>query len=160
MILVWTLLPLAATPPRPSQEPEPVTEEPQDPLLPLAIPAGYQYTPGGRRDPFVNPVPPPPVVVTGPIIPAIRPPGLPGVLLNEAQVVGLVTSSDSAMKSVVVIRAPGPRTFFAEVGEELLDAVIKEIRSDAVIFELKPLPGREDEERVEVERQLNSTPGE
>ena len=58
MILVWTLLPLAATPPLPFQEPEPVTEEPQDPLLPLSIPAGYQYTPGGRRDPFVNPVPP------------------------------------------------------------------------------------------------------
>ena len=34
MILVWTLLPLAATPPLPFQEPEPVTEEPQDPLLP------------------------------------------------------------------------------------------------------------------------------
>ena len=60
----------------------------------------------------------------------------------------------------VVIRAPGPRTFFAEAGAELLDAVIKEIRADSVIFELKPLPGREDEERVEVERRLNSTPGE
>ena len=161
MLLMWALAPASSAVPMAVQE-SGQTAEPEEERLPLSIPSGYQYSPAGRRDPFVNPVPPPPppVVIAGRIIPAVRPPGLPGVLMNEAQLIGLVISRDTTMRSVVVIRAPGARTFFAEVGDELLDAVIKRIGSDTVVFELKPLPGREDEEREEVERRLNSAPGE
>ena len=142
-----------------------VVQQPQEeaveqaPLLPFAVPEGYQYNPGARRDPFVNPVPPP-VVDTGPVIPTIRPPGLVGVLLGEARLTGLISSAGSSM-NIVVIVAPGNRTYFASPGDELFDAVVKEIRPGVVVFELKPLEGQEEpEEREEVVRTIGTTPGE
>lgn len=142
------------------QEPQDADSEviEEEPPPALAIPPGYLYEARGRRDPFVNPVPPP--ADTGPVIPEQRPLGLPGVLLNEAQLVGVVTSPEPSM-NVVVVSAPGNRIFFARVGDELLDVVISEIRSDGVSFEVKPLPGStETGQREEVVRRLSTTPGE
>ncbi len=166
-ILIWALMPalppfaegMPALPPMPTQElPGDVVEEDDSPP-PLAIPQGYRYDPLGRRDPFVNPVPPPPrepdPVST---IPDVRPLGLPGVLLNEALLVGVVTSEEPSM-NVVVVLAPANRTFFAREGDELLDAVIKEIMPDGIVFEVKPVEGQpEPEQREEVVRALNATP--
>src|SRR5262245_28620901 len=80
----------------------------------LAVPAGYRYDPRGRRDPFVNPIPKPiepdketPVVV--------RPPGLKGVLVAEAKLLGVVSSREFAMTKVI-IQAPGNKTYFAAKG--------------------------------------------
>lgn len=106
---------------------------------PLTIPEGYRYDPAGRRDPFVNPVPPQ-AADGGPVVPEVRPPGLPGVLLNEAELSAIVRSLDPA-SSVVVIQAPGSRVFVAHRGDELYDVVIREIRGTDVIFEVKPLEG-------------------
>lgn len=107
---------------------------------PLMIPEGYRYDPSGRRDPFVNPVPPEVVQSTRPSITPARPPGLPGVLLNEAELSAIVRSSDPNV-SVVVINAPGERVFVAHRGDQLYDVVIREIRRTDVIFEVKPLEG-------------------
>ena len=66
----------------PAQEPEQEDEVTTRP--PLAVPEGYRYNPAGRRDPLVDPRSPVVVEVdTGPVIPDVRPQGLPGVLLNE-----------------------------------------------------------------------------
>jgi hypothetical protein len=143
----------------------PVQEQPEDEVIvrpPLAIPEGYRYDPAGRRDPFVDPQPPPPVVFVdpGPVIPDARPQGLPGVLLNEAQLMGVVSSSDARM-NVVLIQAPGDRTFVARPGDELFDVIITEIRSNSVVFEVKPLEGStEPDEREEVVRPISAAPGE
>jgi hypothetical protein len=138
-------------------------EGPEDGLVErpaLAIPPGYRYDPAGRRDPFVNPVPPPVVVETSPVLPELRPQGLPGVLLNEAQLMGVVTSSERAM-NVVVIQVPGNRTFIARPGDEMFDVIISEIRPGSVVFEVKPLEGEpEPAEREEVERPVSAAPGE
>ena len=144
-----------ALPAPPQEEQELDQEQEEEEALPaLTIPAGYRYDPAGRRDPFVNPVPPPPVVDTGPVIPTVRPSGLPGVLLNEAQLTGVVTSDEPSM-NVVVIVAPGNRMYFARPGAELFDVVVREIRSDGVVFEVKPLEGQpEPEERDVVMRPL------
>jgi hypothetical protein len=145
----------------PQDAPEAVVEE-EEPAPPaLAIPQGYQYDPRGRRDPFVNPVPPPPQAFDPlSVVPAVRPLGLPGVLLNEALLVGVVTSEEPSMNVVVVI-APGNRTFFARAGDELFDAVVTEISPNAIVFEVKPLGGQpEPEQREQVVRTLNATPGE
>jgi hypothetical protein len=105
---------------------------------PLTIPEGYRYDPAGRRDPFVDPSPPD---AADPVnVPDIRPPGLPGVLLNEAELTAIVRSSDPRA-SVVLVRAPGDRVFVAHVGDEFYDVVIREIRGADVIFEVKPLEG-------------------
>lgn len=137
----------------------PLSLQAQEDAPVLAIPEGYVYDAGGRRDPFVNPVPPPPPAASGPVIPDQRPAGLPGVLLNEASLSGVVNSNQGA--SVVVVEAPGRRTFIAKEGDELLDVVITEIRSDSVVFEVKPVDGSpEPVERERVVRNINAAPGE
>ena len=162
-ILVLLPAPFAnsAVPMAPPQE-APVAQEEEESLPPpLAIPAGFRYDPSGRRDPFVNPVPPP-AVQADPLsrVPEVRPLGLPGVLLNEAQLIGVVASEEPSMNVVIVV-APGNRTFFARAGDEMLDAVVKEISPNAIVFEVKPLEGQpEPEQREEVVRTLSATPGE
>ena len=169
-LLIWALIPVIFPIPEgesaplalpPQNAPAVVVEEEEPAPPPLAIPEGYQYDPRGRRDPFVNPVPPPPQVFDPlSVVPAVRPLGLPGVLLNEALLVGVVTSEEPSMNVVVVI-APGNRTFFARAGDELFDAVVKEISPNAIVFEVKPLGGQpEPEQREQVVRTLNATPGE
>jgi hypothetical protein len=120
----------------------------------MAVPKDYQYDRRGRRDPFINPVPKP--VNAGPAIPAIRPPGLPGVLVSEAVLAGVVVSKEPSM-NVAIIKAPGNRTFFAHPGDALFDARIKEIRADGVVFTLST-PGRPSTTPArEIERKVRPT---
>src|SRR5438477_10522148 len=77
--------------------------QPQKPLIVeepppvLSVPKDYRYNARGRRDPFVNPVPKPKAAVTAAVVPpSARPPGLKGVLVQEAQVAGVVTSREPA----------------------------------------------------------------
>src|SRR5438067_233565 len=97
-------------PATPAEEPAPV----------LTVPKDYRYNARGRRDPFVNPVPKPKAVANAaPAAPTVRPPGLKGVLVSEAQIVGVVTSKEPSM-TVVVIGAPGAKaSYFARVGDQL-----------------------------------------
>jgi hypothetical protein len=104
---------------------------------PLTIPEEYRYDPAGRRDPFVNPVGP---EAPAERVPEVRPPGLPGVLLNEARLNAIARSSEPGA-SVVVIEAPGNRVFVAHAGDEMYDVVIREIGESDVVFEVKPLDG-------------------
>jgi hypothetical protein len=136
-------------------------ESVEEPPPPLAIPAGYRYDPAGRRDPFVNPIPLPPVPEpTGPVIPAVRPDGLPGVLLNEAVLLGVVDSPNREM-SLVIIQAPGNRRYVARPGDELLDVIISDVRPGSVVFEVKPLEGAsEPAQREQVVRPVGAAPGE
>lgn len=108
-----------------------------EPPNPLTIPGGYRYDPAGRRDPFVNPIVP---EVEVQAVPDVRPPGLAGVLLNEAGFNAIVRSPNPS-QSVVVIQAPGDRVFIAHAGDQLYDVVIREIRDRDVVFEVKPLEG-------------------
>ena len=105
----------------------------EDPAPVLSVPEGFRYDPRGRRDPFVNPVPKPPA--PPPEIPLIRPEGLPGVLVAEAKVSGIVTSKEPGMTKVI-INAPNRKTYFAVKGDMLFDGIIKEIRTDEVVFTL------------------------
>ena len=143
--------PPAATPP--VVEPPPV----------LAVPPGYKYDPRGRRDPFVNPIPKP--AAPEPAVPVVRPAGLRGVLISEANLMGVVTSREPSMNKVV-IQAPGNKIYFASRGDALFDAVIKEIRPDAVVFTLAPPAnrGQGQQQQIptnrEVVRRINPAPGE
>src|SRR6516162_7294267 len=75
----------------PQQPAAPAAQPPEEPVSPLAVPKDYHYNARGRRDPFVNPVPKP-VQKAQDQAAAIRPPGLKGVLVAEAQVIGIVVS--------------------------------------------------------------------
>ncbi len=141
-----------AQPPKPGAAPA----APEEPPPVLSVPKDYHYNARGRRDPFVNPVPRPPAPVAPPA--AVRPPGLKGVLIAEANIVGVVTSKEPAM-NVVVISAPGAKApYFARVGDELFDAVVKSIKLDTVTFALTA-PGDVKGSR-EIVRKVRPTPGE
>jgi hypothetical protein len=99
-------------------------------LSPLSVPEGYRYEQGGRRDPFVNPIPKPPT--PPPLIPTIRPPGLAGVLVAEAKISAIVTSNMPGMTKALVIA--GKNTFFVVRGDQLFDGIVKEIRANEVVF--------------------------
>src|SRR4030095_16607775 len=87
----------------------------------------------GRRDPFVNPVqkdstPEP----TGTPKPLVRPDGLPGVLVSEVRLTGIIKAADVAMTKAIL--SVGRKTYFARQGDSLFDGVIKEIRPNEVVF--------------------------
>ena len=143
--------PPQAQPPQPQEEPPPV----------LAVPKEYRYNARGRRDPFVNPIPKPANPSPG------RPPaapncpqsqGLKGVLLAQTNIAGVVTARDPSM-TIVILAAPGGRSYFARVGDALCDAVVKTIKLEAVTFVLT-VPGIDEKASREVERKVRPTPGE
>jgi hypothetical protein len=146
---------LAVFPQAQPQKPPAVEEEPP-PVL--TVPKDYRYNARGRRDPFVNPVPKPKTVVAVPP-PTVRPPGLRGVLIAEAQIAGVVTSKEPSM-NVVVIAAPGARTpYFARVGDQLFDAIVKNITLDAITFTVTGASGDAKTPR-DIVRRVRPKPGE
>jgi len=104
-------------------------DEAPEPLSPLTVPRGYRYEPRGRRDPFVNPIPKPVAIASRPLA---RPDGLPGVLVSELKVSGIIYAPDPTMKKAIL--AAGKKTYFAKQGDHLFDAVIREIRPNEVVF--------------------------
>ncbi len=132
----------------------------EDPAPVLSVPEGFRYDQRGRRDPFVNPMPKP--AAPPPEVPTIRPDGLPGVLVAEAKIAGIVTSKEPGMTKAI-ISAPNRKTYFAISGETLFDGVIKEIRPDAVVFTMiSPLTKRpvDREMTVKTGTSAGSTAGE
>jgi hypothetical protein len=119
-----------AQPQKPAAPPQ--QQDDQPPVL--SVPKDYHYNARGRRDPFVNPVPRPAPKPTPPVQ-AVRPPGLKGVLVTEAEIIGIVVSREPSM-NVVTIAAPGGKRYFARIGDSLFDAVLKGIRADSVTFTL------------------------
>jgi hypothetical protein len=145
-----TLLPQAP----PQKPPVPVPDE-QAPVL--TVPKDYRYSARGRRDPFVNPVPKPKTAVNAP--PVVRPPGLKGVLITEAQIAGVVTSKEPAM-NVVIIAAPGAKTpYFARVGDQLYDAAVRKITMETVTFVLTTTPAGDAGTPREIVRKVRPKPG-
>jgi hypothetical protein len=119
----------------PQAKPQTPPETEKEPPPPLAVPRDYKYNPRGRRDPFLNPIPPPPPAPPEKVLPP-RPAGLPGVMVSEAAIAGIVVSKQDPSMTVVSIAAPGGKTYFARVGDRLYDAVVKEIKFDSVTFAL------------------------
>jgi hypothetical protein len=145
-----TLLPQAP----PQKTPVPVQDE-QAPVL--TVPKDYRYNSRGRRDPFVNPVPKPKGLAAA--APVVRPPGLKGVLIAEAQISGVVTSKEPAM-NVVIIAAPGAKTpYFARVGDQLYDAAVRKITLETVTFVLTSTPAGEAGTPREIVRKVRPKPG-
>ncbi|HYR44548.1 MAG TPA: hypothetical protein VER98_16075 [Terriglobia bacterium] len=143
-----------------AQQPPP-QKPPEEPPPVLSVPKNYRYNARGRRDPFVNPVPKP-VQRTGGAPPpppqCPQPQGLKGVLVAQAAISGVVTSREPSM-NIVIIGAPGGKTYFARVGDALCDAVVTGIKLDTVTFALT-VPGAADQKPREIVRKVRPTPGE
>jgi hypothetical protein len=143
---VFAQAPAAPKPTSPAQEPPPA----------MVVPPGYRFQPRGRRDPFVNPVPKP--VETVSQVPVVRPKGAKGVLLSEARLLGIVYSTEAPDMTRAMIGGNGGITYFLRKGDELFDAVVKDIQRDAVVYELSSKDADGKVTTREVVRKLTPTP--
>ena len=87
----------------------------------------YSYDPQGRRDPFLS------LVARGsdPGSAATRPAGLPGLLISEVAVKGVVRDRSGL---IAMVQGPGTKTFIVRPGEKLMDGAVKAITNDSVVF--------------------------
>jgi hypothetical protein len=128
--------PQQATPPQPAAPPAPQPGAPaagpsnQQPApAPGDASAGsYTYDPNGRRDPFVSLL-----FRGGDLRPAgaVRLPGLPGQLVGELTVKGVLRAKGGF---VAILQASDNKTYIGRPGDRVLDGTIKSIAQDAVVF--------------------------
>jgi Tfp pilus assembly protein PilP len=102
--------------------------------LPVGTPVGFPvssgYDAGGRRDPFVSLVVPKRPSPTAPA--AERATGtLRGLALADARVTGIIKAGS---RFLATVEAPDKRSFSVRVDDRLLDAIVKRIEADAVVF--------------------------
>ena len=124
----------AAVSAQPPAAPQPAGPQP---IAAAAAPAGgpaapaaaapYSYDPQGRRDPFVS------LLARGsdPGSAASRPPGLPGLLVSEVAVKGIMRDRSGL---IAMVQGPGTKTYIVRPGEKLMDGSIKAVTSDGVVF--------------------------
>jgi type IV pilus assembly protein PilP len=94
---------------------------------PAEVAGPFTYNPEGRRDPFVS------LIGRGndPKDKGVRPPGVPGLLINEVSVKGIVRNSAGF---VALIQGPDNKTYVVKAGDRLMDGSVKSIVQDAVVF--------------------------
>jgi hypothetical protein len=117
--------------PAPGQPP--ATPPATPPAAPGAAPAqpaggGYSYDPAGRRDPFVS------LSGRGGDVPAVggsRPSGLPGLLVSEITLKGVLKSPKGL---IALVQSPDNRTYIIHAGDKVFDGSVKAITADAVVF--------------------------
>jgi type IV pilus assembly protein PilP len=108
-----------------AQPPAPAAGQP--PSKPAEAGAPFTYNPEGRRDPFVS------LIGRGndPKSTGTRPSGVPGLLINEVSVKGIVRNSAGF---VAMIQGPDNKTYVVKAGDRLMDGTVKSIVQDAVVF--------------------------
>ena len=115
------------TPPTKTPQVEAPTVSAQAQPAPAAASAGFTYDPQGRRDPFVSLL----TRGTDPKSMINRPPGLPGVLIGEITVKGIVRDRSGF---IAMVQAPDNKTYIVRPGEKLMDGSVKSITPDTVVF--------------------------
>jgi Tfp pilus assembly protein PilP len=120
----------AAKPPAtpPPSTPPPATGGQPAPAAPAPPPSAYTYDPNGRRDPFVN------LLLRGSDMRqsgAVRPAGLPGQLVGELTVKGVIKAKAGY---VAILQASDNKTYIGRTGDRVMDGSINSIAQDAVVF--------------------------
>ena len=99
-------------------------------------PGGYSYNPQGRRDPFISLVKPVgPQGTKGP-----RPAGIPGFLIQEVALKGVVKTTGGGMGVaqgagyIAILQGTDGKSYFVNVGQRLFDGVIVTIDATSVSF--------------------------
>lgn len=126
-LLVLALVPfLAIAQEAPPAAPPSVEDELQDILEEPASADTYRYDPQGRRDPFRSLIGP-----TRPLERGNRPEGVPGFLIDEIDVQGVVQTRAGM---VAMIKGPDNKGYLIRSGEKLFDGEVLRIERQAVVF--------------------------
>ncbi len=86
----------------------------------------YRYDPQGRRDPFRSLVGPAPRIEQG-----LRPAGIPGFLIDEIKLTGIVRTKQGI---VGVIAGPDNKGYLIRIGDKVLDGEVIRITPSSVVF--------------------------
>jgi len=142
----------AAAAPTPTAAPS--ADQPAGQSSPISAEAGapFTYSPEGRRDPFVS------LIGKGsdPKNAGARPTGVPGLLINEVSVKGIVRNSAGF---VAMIQGPDNKTYVVKAGDRLMDGTVKSIVQDAVVFSQDVNDPLSLVKQKEIRKSLRSTEG-
>lgn len=86
----------------------------------------YRYDPQGRRDPFQSLVGPAPKLQAG-----ARQPGLPGFLIDEMKLQGVIKTRQGL---VGMVNGPDNKGYLVHVGDKVLDGEVIRITPSSVVF--------------------------
>ncbi len=112
----------AAPPAAPAPAPKPALPSP---------PSNFQYSPEGRRDPFLDLVNRGTDAVRGANASAKRPEGVPGLETNAIVVRGIIQSRGAWL---AMVAGPDGKVFTVRAGDKLFDGVIRSITAQAVVI--------------------------
>jgi hypothetical protein len=112
------------------------------------------------RDPFKLPPPPRPEQEEkdDPKLPANRPPGSRGLLVEQLKLKGVVR--DSATQKMIAVVTSNNRAYFLQEGAAVYDGVVSKITSDAVYFKGNIFDAKREVRSHEVVKTLSPAPGE
>ena len=99
----------------------------KSPTAMQTAPPAYSYQMEGRRDPFAALI----GAGTEPNPSASRPSGLPGVLIGELTVKGIMRDRTGFL---AMLQGPDKRTYAVRSGEKLLDGSVKSVTADGIAF--------------------------
>jgi len=133
--IAQTETPAAQAPPAPGTQPaageapaEPPSEtaEPVPEGIEITEGSGFRYEAGGRRDPFVSLA-----LGVDALEQGVRPDGLPGMLIQEVSLRGIVKTVDGY---IAMIQGTDNKSYFAREGQRLYDGNIQSIDDAQVVF--------------------------
>ena len=135
LLLAATAIAQTETPPQAEQPPPAAGEAPAEPPetaepvpegIEITEGSGFRYEAGGRRDPFVSLALGVDVLESG-----LRPDGLPGMLIQEVSLRGIVKTVDGY---IAMIQGTDNKSYFARDGQRLYDGNIQSIDNARVVF--------------------------
>jgi len=97
------------------------------PVEAVAAAPAFTYDPAGRRDPFISLVGRGSSADTS----GARPAGLPGMLINEVSLKGIMKERSGF---IALVQGTDKKTYAVRQGQRLLDGAVKSITADAVVF--------------------------
>jgi hypothetical protein len=118
--------PAAGQPAPEGQQAPPQPVEPVPEGIEITEGSGFRYEAAGRRDPFVSLALGVDVLDQG-----IRPDGLPGMLIQEVSLRGIVKTVDGY---IAMIQGTDNKSYFAREGQRLYDGNIQSIDDAKVLF--------------------------
>lgn len=141
-LFLWFAIGLVISSPAQAQDPAPVAEaEPSTSTASIAVLLGagelveVDYDPEDRRDPFKS-------LLVGTELPGekrVRPPGIPGLLIDELNITGIFRTTAGFV--VQVQSADKEKSYLLKQGDQLFDGDVVTISSNQVVFkQINPDP--------------------
>lgn len=92
-----------------------------------SAPDSYHYDPQGRRDPFQSLIGPAPKIAPGQ-----RPAGLPGFMIDEIKLQGIVRTRQQGL--VAMVNGPDNKGYLMKPGQKVLDGEVIRMTPTTVVF--------------------------